>query len=113
MKAWGAARKRGVLPALDTLLAKVTALARSPDWIKDGGQFIPYPASWIRGQGWEDEITASGVEAIQWTRPGTVPKEPPLTEEDLAKRREAFREAAKALKIPERLLDSAKRDTST
>lgn len=24
-------------------------------WRKDGGQFIPYPASWLRARGWEDE----------------------------------------------------------
>ena len=25
------------------------------DWLKDGGQFIPYPASWLRAARWEDE----------------------------------------------------------
>lgn len=29
---------------------------RSAGWLKDGGQFIPNPASWINGQRWEDEI---------------------------------------------------------
>ena len=28
---------------------------RSPDWKKENGRFIPYPASWLRAKGWEDE----------------------------------------------------------
>jgi len=27
----------------------------SADWLKEGGQFIPYPASWLNAKGWEDE----------------------------------------------------------
>lgn len=38
-----------ILSALDT--AK-----RSNDWMKDGGQFIPYPSTWLNAKGWEDEI---------------------------------------------------------
>lgn len=37
----------------------ITAVQRattSAEWQKDGGQFIPYPASWLRAKGWEDEI---------------------------------------------------------
>lgn len=33
----------------------------SPDWLKDGGQFIPHPATWINGKRWEDEIRPSGT----------------------------------------------------
>lgn len=29
---------------------------QSDDWKKEGGQFIPYPASWLNGRRWEDEI---------------------------------------------------------
>lgn len=28
------------------------------NWLKDGGQFIPYPASWLNGRRWEDERPA-------------------------------------------------------
>jgi hypothetical protein len=30
--------------------------AYNHDWAKDGGQYIPLPATWIRGKRWEDEI---------------------------------------------------------
>ncbi len=36
-----------VRAGLDSALASV-------EWAKDNGQFIPYPASWIRDRGWED-----------------------------------------------------------
>ncbi len=26
-----------------------------PDWLRNESRFIPYPASWLRAQGWEDE----------------------------------------------------------
>lgn len=29
----------------------------TPEWKKNGGEFIPYPASWLRDRGWEDEIS--------------------------------------------------------
>jgi hypothetical protein len=33
----------------------------SPDWAKDDGKFIPYPASWINGRRWEDLIESNVV----------------------------------------------------
>lgn len=27
----------------------------SDDWTKDGGKYIPYPATWLNAKGWEDE----------------------------------------------------------
>lgn len=42
----------------EKLLAEIlTALEKqkqSPQWRKDGGQFIPYPATWLNGRRWED-----------------------------------------------------------
>jgi len=29
----------------------------SPQWKRDGGQYIPHPATWIHGERWEDETT--------------------------------------------------------
>lgn len=43
----------------DTLLAKIMealeAAKKSHDWQKENGQYIPYPATWLRAKGWEDE----------------------------------------------------------
>ena len=56
MKAWYR------LELTDELIKKIHESLENqkkhPDWIKDDGQFIPYPASWLNGQRWSDEDTA-------------------------------------------------------
>jgi hypothetical protein len=41
------------------LLAKILAAldwqTQSQAWLKEDGQFVPLPATWIRGERWEDE----------------------------------------------------------
>lgn len=44
------------------ILEALSRAKRSDDWMKDAGQFIPYPATWLNAEGWEDEhgrITAA------------------------------------------------------
>jgi len=41
---------------VDTILAAVAEQAKSWDWIKNDGQFIPHPATWLHQQRWEDEL---------------------------------------------------------
>lgn len=54
LKAW---QKLNPSPELvERILAHVRDHKRSPDWIKDGGQFVPYPATFLNGQRWEDDI---------------------------------------------------------
>lgn len=33
----------------------------SHDWIKDGGAYIPHPATFLNGQRWEDQTTVAGA----------------------------------------------------
>jgi len=44
----------------DELFAKIMAglktSCESPQWTKDGGQFIPHAATWLNGRRWEDEV---------------------------------------------------------
>jgi hypothetical protein len=58
-RAWASAAKRG-MPPLPELLAKLEALKASPQWRKDGGQFIPHPATWLNRDGWDDEVLEAG-----------------------------------------------------
>nr|DAG11685.1 MAG TPA: replisome organizer [Caudoviricetes sp.] len=39
---------------LATMLSNLSAQKRSEQWTKDGGQFIPYPATWLNQRRWED-----------------------------------------------------------
>lgn len=41
---------------VERILAHVRDHKRSPDWIKDGGQFAPYPAKFLNERRWEDDI---------------------------------------------------------
>lgn len=52
---------------LATILAKIEQAKTSEQWTKDGGQFIPYPASWLNKKGWEDEDAAQSG-GIDWSK---------------------------------------------
>lgn len=40
----------------DLILKAVEVQKRSPDWQKDKGKYIPYPATWLNAMAWEDEV---------------------------------------------------------
>ena len=52
-KAWEKIKPSNGL--LEIILEKLEEAKASVDWKKDNGQFIPYPATWLNGRGWEDE----------------------------------------------------------
>lgn len=39
---------------LAAMLAAIERQRTSPQWTKDGGEFIPHPATWLNGRRWED-----------------------------------------------------------
>jgi hypothetical protein len=55
LKAWQKLR-----PPIDRVLAALEWQRASPDWLKDGGQFIPHPATWLNGGRWDDEPPQPG-----------------------------------------------------
>lgn len=40
---------------LKQILSGLENAKKSIDWQKDGGQYIPYPSTWLNAKGWEDE----------------------------------------------------------
>lgn len=44
---------------VEEILNAVAWQVRQPSWLKDGGQYVPYPASWIRQGRWLDEADAT------------------------------------------------------
>ena len=66
-KAW---KKHKVTGDLFTMIAE--GLAKqvvSEAWVKDGGKFIPHPATWLNGKRWEDEVKpASNVHPFPQSR---------------------------------------------
>ncbi|HLO61714.1 MAG TPA: hypothetical protein VK165_01990 [Azonexus sp.] len=66
MKAW-----KKLKPSDQVLIGLMAALEKQKacaDWLKDGGQFIPYPATWINSRRWEDEAPAAAIQAPAPTR---------------------------------------------
>jgi len=45
---------------LTRILTALRMQGKSLDWQKDGGQFIPHPATWLNQRRWEDEIGIPG-----------------------------------------------------
>ena len=52
-KAWVAKKVNGKLPQV---LRAVEQQKTCDQWTKNGGEFIPYPASWINAERWEDVV---------------------------------------------------------
>lgn len=63
-KGIGAARKafaKAIKKAsLETLIEAVRKQKQGDQWKKDKGKFIPYPATWLNQERWEDEVDDNG-----------------------------------------------------
>ena len=46
---------------LQTVLQDITSRKSSAEWLKDGGKFIPLPATYLRGKRWEDEQVTTAI----------------------------------------------------
>lgn len=53
LKAWNKLKPSGRL--LDDLMAGLATQKNSDQWRKNGGEFIPHPATWLNNRRWEDE----------------------------------------------------------
>ena len=58
-----AVKAYGKIKPDEALLAKIlTAIEKqkqTAQWQEDGGRFVPYPATWLNGHRWEDEVQAA------------------------------------------------------
>jgi hypothetical protein len=41
---------------LTKMVSVIEKIKKTESWLKNNGQFIPYPATWLNAKGWEDEI---------------------------------------------------------
>lgn len=63
-KAWDAIRPDNSV--LAAILAALEWQRVSPGWTKDGGLFVPYPATYLRGERWTDEAPAAATVSPHW-----------------------------------------------
>ena len=45
---------------VERMIAAIGKWKTTDQWIKDGGQFIPHPATWLNQRRWEDELPKAG-----------------------------------------------------
>lgn len=45
---------------LNTMLAALEKQRNSQEWQRNNGQYIPYPATWLNGDRWADDLTTGG-----------------------------------------------------
>ena len=55
LKAWNAAKDK---PPLADIIKALDAQKKSEQWRKDGGQFVPHPATWLNQGRWDDILPA-------------------------------------------------------
>jgi hypothetical protein len=47
------------VPLQEVIAQAVEVQKRTHAWRKDGGKFVPHPASWLNGERWQDEVETS------------------------------------------------------
>ena len=56
---------------LNSMVAAVIAQSQSPQWLKDGGQFVPHPRTWLKQGRWKDS-----VDLLQAVKVSVVTRDP-------------------------------------
>lgn len=50
----------------DTIMTALRALKETKQWTKNDREFVPYPATWLNAEGWEDEVkSADGFDNLR------------------------------------------------
>ena len=53
---------------LDRILASIETAKKSKQWLKDDGEFIPHPSTWLNAEGWEDEEYTTPEKVTKWIK---------------------------------------------
>jgi hypothetical protein len=59
-------KTKSKMPPIEKIISKIEELKKSDQWTKDGGEFIPHPATWLNRGGWDDEVSHKRVKAPTW-----------------------------------------------
>jgi len=53
--------------SFDNIMAALQRVKESAQWTKDGGQFVPHPATWLNQERWDDEVgeSADGLDNLR------------------------------------------------
>jgi hypothetical protein len=53
---------------LNRILTAIERAKKSHEWLKDDGQYIPYPGKWLNAKGWEDEVITQAEKSDAWLK---------------------------------------------
>jgi hypothetical protein len=76
LQAWKKLKPSSALS--DKIIEAVERQKTSHDWKKDNGQYIPYPAKWLRAGQWDDEVNGDDskyVMVLGRRKPRYIPKQ--------------------------------------
>lgn len=94
LKAW--AKLKDKRNTLTLILGALTWQSKTLDWTKEGGQFIPYPATYLNSQSWLDEPAGKAAPAVPFDRAAYEAKR----KDELAAARERYRREQEAGTVP-------------
>lgn len=66
-KSWGKIKPNEQL--IDIILSSIDTATSSQEWQKEGGKYIPFPATWLNRQGWKDEYKEEYVKPKEEASP--------------------------------------------
>ncbi len=58
-------RKKPTIELVDIMIEAINKFKKTEDWKKEDGKYIPYPATWLNGGRWKDEIDSDIVKGIE------------------------------------------------
>ena len=87
-KAWK--QTESYRPSIADVLKAIAAQRKSAQWMRDDGQYVPYPATWLRAERWDDVIE------VEMLKPERKPDRYELANIEMA-RKEAEWKARQAL----------------
>ncbi len=64
-KAWIQTEK--IRPSLSNILEAIENQKNTQQWIENDGIYIPYPATWLRQERWDDEVKIEVPKALSKT----------------------------------------------
>lgn len=71
---------------VDLMLMALAWQSLTEDWTKEGGKFIPYPATWLNDGRWTDEQPKAMPAGAVATVPGRQERDPELVKRDMDSR---------------------------
>jgi hypothetical protein len=84
---------------LEAILSALGWQKKSSQWVRDGGQYVPNPATWLHQQRWKDEKPSADKQPTLLDRPPAKPVVKPFA------RKEAWPEYPREENEPNQVLD--------